>query len=69
VLSWHAHLGNRRALSRKFITRHQQFLIKTVPGIDRQNRDGHDLTLKARNGAQTPVLATILVGNDPSSAT
>jgi hypothetical protein len=40
VLSWHAHLGSRRALSRKFITRHQQFLIKTVPGIDRQNLTG-----------------------------
>jgi methylenetetrahydrofolate dehydrogenase (NADP+)/methenyltetrahydrofolate cyclohydrolase len=29
----------------------------------------HVAALKARNGGQTPILATILVGDDPSSAT
>lgn len=42
---------------------------KAVAALHEQGLSDRVAALKARNGGRTPILATILVGNDPSSAT
>ncbi|MCX4166208.1 MULTISPECIES: tetrahydrofolate dehydrogenase/cyclohydrolase catalytic domain-containing protein [Paraburkholderia] len=42
---------------------------KTVAASYEKELSGRVTALKARNGGQTPILATILVGDDPASAT
>lgn len=42
---------------------------KTLAALHERELSERVATLKARNGGQTPILATILVGDDPSSAT
>jgi methylenetetrahydrofolate dehydrogenase (NADP+) / methenyltetrahydrofolate cyclohydrolase len=42
---------------------------KAVAALHEQELFGQVAALKARNGGQTPILATILVGDDPASAT
>ena len=42
---------------------------KAVAALYEQELSGRVTALKARNGGETPILATILVGDDPASAT
>jgi methylenetetrahydrofolate dehydrogenase (NADP+) / methenyltetrahydrofolate cyclohydrolase len=42
---------------------------KAVAALHERELSGQVADLKARNGGQTPILATILVGDDPASAT
>jgi methylenetetrahydrofolate dehydrogenase (NADP+)/methenyltetrahydrofolate cyclohydrolase len=42
---------------------------KALAALGEQDLSARVATLKANNGAQTPILATILVGDDPASAT
>ena len=42
---------------------------KAVAAQGEHDLSAHVVALKARNGARTPILATILVGDDPASAT
>lgn len=42
---------------------------KTIAALHEQELSERVAALKARNGGQTPILATILVGDDPASAT
>jgi methylenetetrahydrofolate dehydrogenase (NADP+) / methenyltetrahydrofolate cyclohydrolase len=42
---------------------------KAVAALHERELSGQVAALKARNGGQTPILATILVGDDPASAT
>ncbi|WP_231585050.1 tetrahydrofolate dehydrogenase/cyclohydrolase catalytic domain-containing protein [Burkholderia sp. 9120] len=42
---------------------------KAVAALRERELSEHVTSIKARNGGQTAILATILVGDDPSSAT
>src|ERR1700733_13293924 len=42
---------------------------KAVAAQGEHDLSAHVVALKARNGGKTPILATILVGDDPASAT